>query len=298
MVRPGAAPAELLAVVREALGCGPFHVAVTIGSPRPNRKPVVHLLDPRGRSLGYLKVGWNPLTRGLVETQADALGTLAPLAGGAVRVPELLARGVLDDLVWAVESVLPRGPLRRALAGEAALDRAHAAIAGVAGIEHAALAEHPYLAALAARVDALAWERATGARLHALLAERHGASRLSFGAAHGDFAPWNYDWDGARLLVWDWERFARGVPVGFDLAHHVFQMGLRAHPEGLAAVAAGAALARRLEAAGGAAGTAAAVLDLYLLDIWLRYASDAAGNGPLAGRCAAIADYLERKPSP
>lgn len=69
-------------------------------------------------------------------------------------------------------------------------------------------------------------------------------------------------------------------------------------PRGLAAVAAGAALARRLEAAGGAAGTAAAVLDLYLLDIWLRYASDAAGNGPLAGRCAAIADYLERKPSP
>ena len=29
------------------------------------------------------------------------------------------------------------------------------------------------------------------------------------------------------LLVWDWERFARGVPLGFDALHYALQ---RRHP--------------------------------------------------------------------
>ncbi|MFJ2028792.1 hypothetical protein [Streptosporangium sp. NPDC087985] len=47
-------------------------------------------------------------------------------------------------------------------------------------------------------------------------------------AWHGDFSPWNIarGADG-RLLVWDWERFATGVPPGFDALHHFFQRALR-----------------------------------------------------------------------
>ncbi|MEU7858851.1 hypothetical protein [Nonomuraea sp. NPDC049141] len=49
------------------------------------------------------------------------------------------------------------------------------------------------------------------------------------GAAwHGDLSPWNIAPSGdGRLLVWDWERYAVGVPYGFDAVHHFFQRALR-----------------------------------------------------------------------
>ncbi|WP_169983462.1 hypothetical protein [Microbispora sp. H10836] len=55
-------------------------------------------------------------------------------------------------------------------------------------------------------------------------------------AWHGDFTPWNVA-AGAdeRLLVWDWERFAVGVPPGFDALHHFFHGALRRMPPAVAA---------------------------------------------------------------
>ncbi|MEU6410232.1 hypothetical protein [Microbispora sp. NPDC046933] len=55
-------------------------------------------------------------------------------------------------------------------------------------------------------------------------------------AWHGDFTPWNVAAaaDG-RLLVWDWERFAVGVPLGFDALHHFFHRALRRMPPAVAA---------------------------------------------------------------
>jgi hypothetical protein len=79
-----------------------------------------------------------------------------------------------------------------------------------------------------------------------------------------------------RLLVWDWERFRRGVPVGFDLLHHELQTDLvarRTEP---------AEAARRLvdDAAGllaplGVRGRAAALTAvLYGIDLATRYLAD------------------------
>ena len=45
-------------------------------------------------------------------------------------------------------------------------------------------------------------------------------SSCAFGSCHGDFGPWNMATDGAVVEVWDWERFAASVPVGFDAAHY------------------------------------------------------------------------------
>ncbi|MFO7249477.1 MAG: hypothetical protein DIU60_001840 [Actinomycetes bacterium] len=47
-------------------------------------------------------------------------------------------------------------------------------------------------------------------------------------AWHGDFSPWNIaPGPRGRLLVWDWERFAVGVPPGFDALHHFLHRTLR-----------------------------------------------------------------------
>ena len=46
---------------------------------------------------------------------------------------------------------------------------------------------------------------------------------LTFGAWHGDWAPWNMASTERGLLVWDWERFTSGVPLGFDALHYRLQ---------------------------------------------------------------------------
>ena len=46
---------------------------------------------------------------------------------------------------------------------------------------------------------------------------------VTFGCWHGDLTRWNLASTRAGLLVWDWERFTAGVPVGFDALHYWLQ---------------------------------------------------------------------------
>jgi hypothetical protein len=69
------------------------------------------------------------------------------------------------------------------------------------------------------------------------LGERGSETILSQGSWHGDWSPWNMASTEIGLLVWDWERFAPGVPLGFDALHHWLhtQVGRRrANPAGAA----------------------------------------------------------------
>jgi hypothetical protein len=53
---------------------------------------------------------------------------------------------------------------------------------------------------------------------------RHCATtEFDFGRWHGDWTPWNMGWAGSRVILWDWERTAAPVPVGFDALHYWFQ---------------------------------------------------------------------------
>jgi hypothetical protein len=38
------------------------------------------------------------------------------------------------------------------------------------------------------------------------------------------------------ILVWDWERFTPGVPIGFDALHHALQIGIGRAPSAAQAV--------------------------------------------------------------
>lgn len=99
-------------------------------------------------------------------------------------------------------------------------------------------------------------------------------------AWHGDLSPWNISHaaDG-RLLVWDWERFATGVPLGFDAVHHFFQRALR---RATPAVAARACLAQALPTLapfGLSAAEARLTAIRYLIALADRHAAD--GHSPL-----------------
>src|SRR5690606_24315163 len=86
-----------------------------------------------------------------------------------------------------------------------------------------------YVARLLTRVEALADPGVRAAALTLVERARQGDdAEMLFGSWHGDLTAWNMAPAGDHVLVWDWERFAPDVPVGFDALHHVFLPSLKA----------------------------------------------------------------------
>ena len=81
---------------------------------------------------------------------------------------------------------------------------------------------------------------------------------------------------GNTLLVWDWERFTPGVPLGFDALHHDLQRRIAGGTDPRTAVSETLAAAGRLLLPFGVAADDAvsATALLYLVDLGARYVSD------------------------
>ncbi|MFD2079185.1 Phosphotransferase enzyme family protein [Actinopolymorpha cephalotaxi] len=283
-------------------------VTVGVGPPRANRKPILRVLTPDGRTRAFVKVGLSPVTTELVRGEAEALAAYwsAGPPGRLVHAPRVLHHGRWRSLeLLVIEPVLP---------GRARWSRPD--------VPTAAMAELGTRLGTSRRpLDrSLVWEGARSsppaltdpdqaaalARVVATVERRFGSTRLTFGAWHGDWTPWNMAWDGDQVLLWDFERFAVGVPLGFDLAHYRLQSVLRSHGETAAAERARAGLltggraagtstrAPTRASAGDAAGECApgddpeAVQVAYLVELARRYAlaSQPVEGRPLRARTA------------
>ncbi|OON33340.1 hypothetical protein BSA16_00955 [Micromonospora sp. Rc5] len=269
----GALDAHLAAVLGR-----PALLSIHIGPARANRKPVVQLLDAAGVPIGYAKLGVDPLTRALVEAEAAALARLAMLAVPGVQVAEVLHHGVWGGHALLVQSALPVGLPRAAPAPAVEAERAAmVAVSRCAGVDHRPYAGSAHDRRLGAELAALG-DRPEAARLRAVLDEvRRVDPVLGLGAWHGD---WNGGNSAAladgRVLVWDWERFADDVPLGFDALHRRVQTAItRAGVEPRAAAGrliTGAA--DDLTPFGQPAGVADLVAVLYLVELAARYLRD------------------------
>ena len=259
-------------------------IAIHIGPARANRKPVAQLIGPRGDTIGYAKVGAGELTRDLVRAEDAALRLLGRTRLGTVRVPRVRHRGQWRGAEILVLEPLPTGRTTRA--GGALRSAAMLEVAAIGGIQRHALSDSPYLADLRCGLAALGDRGAPLAHSLDTLTTRAGGTELAFGAWHGDWTHWNMAPHGGTLLAWDWERFATGVPVGFDALHFHVQEAITARHEPPAQAVAGTFLAasqivQPFSSMGGtsydgAGGQRAAKLTaaLYLLQIARRYLED------------------------
>jgi hypothetical protein len=102
----------------------------------------------------------------------------------------------------------------------------------VGGVERAPLRGSAFWDGIAASPAGIADERqrAVFGEVVEGVGKAHGDLPLDFGAWHGDWTPWNMAWHRGVLRLWDWERFARGVPDGFDLLHYRLQEAMRTAP--------------------------------------------------------------------
>ena len=254
-----------------------IRVSMYLGPARANRKPVLQLVTGSGETAGFAKVGINPLSRSLVRAERDALTLLSEAGLTEVSIPRVLHHGEWNGLDVLVLSALPAWQRRRPLPA-ARLAAAMCELARVGGLRQETLSGGDYLARLRSRLAAAddSADRAALLRMLDVLPAWADGATLTVGSWHGDWAPWNMANTSRGLMVWDWERFASGVPVGFDALHHWLQVEVSmAHRNARAAAARCVEEAPQLLAPFGIGARAARLTAvLYLADLATRYLAD------------------------
>ncbi|WP_432980063.1 hypothetical protein [Dactylosporangium sp. CA-233914] len=258
------------------LGAG-LRLSVHIGPARANRKPVLQLLDATGRTLAFAKLGTSALTRELVRAEGNALAAVGAAGFKAVKVPDVLHAGQWGEHEVLVQSALPVWQARAVLTAPR-LAAAMLEVARCCGTSHGRLDGSGYWTRLRARLDAVAGH-AEGSALRTAaerIARAAGDVDLSFGSWHGDWSPWNMAGVADAVLVWDWERFTPGVPIGYDALHHALQIGIGRSPSAGQAVNELVAAAPDLLLPFGVVHRQAVEVTtlLYLIDLATRYVTD------------------------
>jgi Phosphotransferase enzyme family len=252
-------------------------ISTHLGADRANRKPVLQLLTAGGEPAGFAKISVNPLTRDLIRSERAALDVLAAENLSGLTVPRVLHHGQWQGREVLIMSSLPvwrrRKPLR-----PGQLAAAMTELSAVGGRSHGPLAGSGYLARLRSRLEdvpASPDRAALGAAIDAL-ATAGGGTPVSFGAWHGDWTDWNMACTAGGLLVWDWERFTRPVPVGFDALHHRLQSAVvrRRQPPAAAAAECVQTAPSSLAPFGLPSTEARLVAILYLTELSARYLAD------------------------
>jgi hypothetical protein len=271
--------ADVTAYLREVLG-REVVVSLRIGPPRANRKPVLELLSPGGEVLGFAKVGITDLTRELVRNEAAALDVLGAAGLTRLQAPRLLHHGQ-----WREHEVLVQAPLSGSgrTVSRAMLTAAMAEVATVRGVTTQLVGQSGHWHGLRTRLEACADREPAAALLQVMdnLQATADATTLAFGSWHGDWTPWNMAFSGDQALVWDWERFESGVPIGYDAVHYQLQGAVERNGAGGARGAAEAALftaPMSLGPLGVRPGLAVFVAALYLIEIATRYICDGAAE--------------------
>ncbi len=212
-------------------------LSVHIGPARANRKPVLQLLTADGTTVAFAKLGTSALTRTLVKAEGNALAAVSTAGLKALRVPDAVHIGQWGEHEVLVQSALPVWRPRVALTAPR-LANAMREVAACCGTRRGRLDDSGYWSRLRARLDAVA-DHAEGGALQAA-AERivraAGGVQLTYGSWHGDWSPWNMACLADTILVWDWERFTPGVPIGYDALHHALQIGIGRAPSAAQAV--------------------------------------------------------------
>lgn len=263
-------------------------LALALGRPRPNRKPVVQLVDDDGTTVAWAKIGVDELTDSLVAHEIDAIRAHD-------HVPPLVTPRLLADGSWKGHRYLVLADIG-VIESAGDLDLTADAVRAIAGPPcEAPLAGSGWWTTLqerAARSDGAPLRRLLD-HLAPLLARR----RWVFGRWHGDLAPWNAAWGPSGLACWDWERSTGPVPLGIDLAHNRIQVAVLSGRESL-----GDGFDRFLtrdravlEALGYTDDEAALLGGAYLATLRARYLDDAL-LGPL-GPGLAVAAAIDADPS-
>ena len=203
------------------LGHNDLSIAVSLGTPGPNQKPALQIMNRAGKILAYAKIGVNAKTIASIRNEEAALVRLARNRFSNTEVPQVLGAGSIGK-----DYILVQSPAGDNLANVPGCEDRHVRfLAELHRID-------PGQGALPCPTDtAIARAATAGLHYYAHLLERARTEyswyrNLPLGPAHGDFTPWNIRAAGRKLVVFDWETFDARVPAGWDLFHLIVAGGV------------------------------------------------------------------------
>jgi hypothetical protein len=250
---------------------------VILGRDRPNRKPVLKVMRPDGTIMGFVKVGWNELSRGLVRDEGAALDRVRSAEPSSFGIPAPILAERFGDVELLVVEPLPQPGWRGEGPPLALPVAATREVAAMGGTHEEPMRGGAYGHGLRDRVEA-------GQHLRTELSEAMdridsvwGEAPIVIGAWHGDWIPWNMGRVDGRLYVWDWERAVAGVPVGLDAMHFAFEVALKVRgmdAEDAARRATGG-VTPLLSELGADPATARALMAFHLIEMGLRFRAGA-----------------------
>jgi hypothetical protein len=214
----------------QVLGRGRLHAAIGVANPSPNRKPTLQLFDDAGTPIAFVKVGWNGLTRDMVETESTTLERLAAANVVTPRRPRRLGLERWHDMVLLATEPMPLALRRQSSADCPTIDlRVEATSDSSANTDPLELVQTPFWTRLEAKLqslhapDQVPSEQAIVAKALQTLAFQAARTPIDHLPWHGDWVHWNMASFRGELWVWDWEHFADDAPRCFDALHFWFQ---------------------------------------------------------------------------
>ena len=292
-----ASTTDIRARLSEVLG-RPVEVGLYIGPARAVRKPVVQVLDRRGATIAFAKLGVDEFTRALVRGEAATLAGLASAPLNTLVVPDVLHHGQWNSHELLVLRAMRRG--EPAPAGDTLLARAMDELARSHRVDSQPLRASRYRKELEQRLQAVSADPIASALIRSLdlLDGRLGDVIVEVGSWHGDWTPWNMTVADGRVQVWDWEKFETGKPIGFDAIHYTLHWTIPI--DGVSARDAFASSLQRIDellhAHGITGDRAVLVFWLYVLELAVRYLEDDemnAGTTTLSRMTEWLPDVLE-----
>jgi hypothetical protein len=180
------------------------------------------VLAESGKVLAFVKIAGTPISRRIMEHEAEILPALADRGALKDATPRLLFAGEVDGRYITVQAPLPGkpAPAKETPAHQQFLARLRCGPTKSAAETH-------MVATLPARIAALSAARPElSATLEQFLPVLE-QTTITSTIVHGDFAPWNLRTYRGQISAFDWEYGeVDGVPLA-DEAHFVLQLGFQ-----------------------------------------------------------------------
>ena len=254
------------------------------------RTPVLQLFTPAGRPRGYAKLGWDPVTAAMIDTEATALQRAETAGWSTLSVPKLAWHGIWHDLTVLVTEPMPANVRRLRRSELPPIEPLHEIGAMWGPVHRLALTDTVYWAQTRHVASTASDAGQTDLQVAVDAFERDFAGvELRVGAWHGDWVEWNLGRAGDRMLAWDWAYSAPAVPFGFDLLQffHLRHRNLRGAKPEVALARAAVDAAPGLRALGIDATEQDAVTRLHRIEVAAR---DARARNARAQRIIPVAE--------
>jgi len=213
-----------LEYIKKVLKRDDIDFSISLGTPGPDRKPVIQILSSTGEVVGFVKLGTD-YTNNLIQNEANTVAGLSRFSSDLFSFPELIDKGWWQNRFFAVLS----SPKAKPKVAPQQLSPNHIEVLEeLADINTTwmTLDESPFWTGLNEKIESLKDNNYFYTTIKSVLhkiQKKLNSSPLPFHMSHGDFTPWNTYLVGEKLFIFDWEYSDNKALPGRDLFHFILQ---------------------------------------------------------------------------